>query len=68
MSVVPMVFPIELFTNLGVLVAIYHADGSVAISHGGVEIGQGVNTKVNDHTFFYLTFSSNVNVFLKELF
>lgn len=45
MSVVPMVFAVELYNNYGVMVTIYHADGSVAISHGGVEIGQGVNTK-----------------------
>ncbi|CAG9839731.1 unnamed protein product [Diabrotica balteata] len=44
-SVVPIKYPIEIFFNYGVLVSIYHCDGSVAISHGGIEIGQGINTK-----------------------
>lgn len=57
MSVVPMVFAVELYNNYGVMVTIYHADGSVAISHGGVEIGQGVNTKVNDNKLFLANFS-----------
>ncbi|ENN77740.1 hypothetical protein YQE_05810, partial [Dendroctonus ponderosae] len=45
-SVVPMTYPFHLMLGYGILVSIYHIDGSVAIAHGGVEIGQGINTKV----------------------
>jgi len=47
MAVVPMRYPIDYFTTFfPAFVTIYHEDGTVAVVHGGVEIGQGINTKV----------------------
>ena len=46
LAVVPMVFPFMLFGSYGVIVSIYKSDGTVSIAHGGVEMGQGINTKV----------------------
>ena len=46
---VPLKFAI-LWENMGtVLVDVYATDGSVAVAHAGVEIGQGINTKVFLH-------------------
>ncbi|CAH0562395.1 unnamed protein product [Brassicogethes aeneus] len=45
LSVIPMVFPFEIFFSFNVIVSIHHLDGTVSIAHGGVEIGQGINTK-----------------------
>lgn len=44
---VPLKFRMPLdIPGYPVLVNIYAEDGTVAVSHGGVEIGQGINTKV----------------------
>lgn len=41
-----MKFHVEYFGSLHALVSIYHRDGSVSITVGGIEMGQGLNTKV----------------------
>ncbi|KAF2900359.1 hypothetical protein ILUMI_05828 [Ignelater luminosus] len=46
LSLVPMTYILRYAGNLSSTVAIYAGDGTVAVSHGGIEIGQGINTKV----------------------
>ncbi|XP_036322912.1 indole-3-acetaldehyde oxidase-like [Rhagoletis pomonella] len=41
-----MEFPINLVGQYAATVAIYHGDGTVVIAHGGIEMGQGMNTKI----------------------
>lgn len=45
-AIVPMKFQIDYYGSLHALVSIYHRDGSVAVTVGGIEMGQGLNTKV----------------------
>ncbi|XP_017770615.1 PREDICTED: indole-3-acetaldehyde oxidase-like [Nicrophorus vespilloides] len=45
LSVIPMVYKLIFFGQFHALISVYHNDGSVAISHGGIEMGQGINTK-----------------------
>ncbi|XP_060523086.1 xanthine dehydrogenase-like isoform X2 [Cylas formicarius] len=45
LSISPMIYPFELWFAYEAIVSIYHADGTVSIAHGGVEVGQGINTK-----------------------
>ncbi|XP_065222148.1 xanthine dehydrogenase/oxidase-like [Planococcus citri] len=45
-SLVAMNYPHSVFMPFHILISIYMYDGSVAVSHGGIEMGQGVNTKV----------------------
>jgi xanthine dehydrogenase/oxidase len=42
-----MTYGFNLWGNFSVLVSIYARDGTVAVSHGGIEMGQGINTKVS---------------------
>ncbi|KAL3275092.1 hypothetical protein HHI36_019863 [Cryptolaemus montrouzieri] len=44
-SMVPMAWNYSPAGPITAVVSIYHIDGSVSISHGGIEIGQGINTK-----------------------
>jgi len=46
-ALVPMKYEIQYTGNFSALVSIYAADGTVAVTHGGVECGQGINTKVS---------------------
>lgn len=41
-----MAFPVTYLGNYGALVSICHGDGSVVVNIGGIEIGQGINTKM----------------------
>ncbi|KAJ6635263.1 Xanthine dehydrogenase [Pseudolycoriella hygida] len=43
---VPMEYPQPYFGLYPALVAIYAEDGTVSVTHGGIECGQGINTKV----------------------
>ena len=40
-----MRYPIIHFGTIHALVSIYQGDGTVVIQHGGIELGQGINTK-----------------------
>ncbi|XP_049878492.1 uncharacterized protein LOC126375553 [Pectinophora gossypiella] len=41
-----MSFPTQYLGNYGALVSVYHGDGSVVVNIGGIEIGQGIFTKI----------------------
>lgn len=40
-----MLFPVQYYGNYHAMVSIYRGDGTVTVTSGGVEMGQGVNTK-----------------------
>lgn len=41
-----MLYPLVVWGQFNAHVAIYARDGTVSIAHGGIECGQGINTKV----------------------
>ncbi|XP_055604319.1 uncharacterized protein LOC129752571 [Uranotaenia lowii] len=45
-SIAPMQYPQVFFGQMHALVSIYHFDGTVSISTGAIDMGQGANTKV----------------------
>ncbi|XP_075976671.1 uncharacterized protein LOC142976939 isoform X2 [Anticarsia gemmatalis] len=44
-SVNVMCFPVVFYGNYSALVSVYRGDGTVTVSTGGIEMGQGINTK-----------------------
>ncbi|XP_059485730.1 xanthine dehydrogenase-like [Neocloeon triangulifer] len=46
MAIVPTQYRFPVGGNYSAIVSIHHGDGSVSIAHGGIEMGQGMNTKV----------------------
>lgn len=49
-----MEWPLSYYGTISGYVAIYHSDGTVVVTHGGVECGQGINTKVAQVAAFAL--------------
>lgn len=45
LKLIPLTIEIFYPGNFNAIVSIYHADGTVVIMHGGIEMGQGMNTK-----------------------
>lgn len=53
-----MTWPVSTILDYHVLLSVYHGDGTVVIHHGGVEIGQGINTKVIQAVAYTLNIST----------
>ncbi|CAK9818034.1 Indole-3-acetaldehyde oxidase [Anthophora plagiata] len=45
-SLVPLMYPLATWGQHHAHVAVYARDGTVSVTHGGIECGQGINTKV----------------------
>ena len=53
-AVTPMKYFLQYFGSMHGTVSIFHGDGTVAISTGGIEMGQGLNTKMVQVASHYL--------------
>ncbi|KOC64413.1 Aldehyde oxidase 2 [Habropoda laboriosa] len=45
-ALVPLMYPLATWGQFHAHVAVYARDGTVSVTHGGIECGQGINTKV----------------------
>lgn len=68
-AITVMRFPLFYFDTSTAYVCVYHEDGTVLVKHSGVEIGQGINTKVTQvaahtlgipHTFVKVGSTDNI--------
>ncbi|XP_055537407.1 uncharacterized protein LOC129725498 [Wyeomyia smithii] len=53
-GIIPMQYWLDYFGQLNAIVSIFAGDGTVAVTHGGIEMGQGMNTKVAQVTAYGL--------------
>ncbi|CAH0625317.1 unnamed protein product [Chrysodeixis includens] len=54
LKIMPMTYELFYISPYNSLISIFHGDGSVIITHGGVEMGQGINTKAAQVCAFVL--------------
>ncbi|CAK1590833.1 unnamed protein product [Parnassius mnemosyne] len=54
-----MSWPASTVMDFHILMTVYHGDGSVEVRHGGIEIGQGINTKVAQTVAYVLQIPLN---------
>lgn len=50
-ALVPMKYPLFYYGQFNAVVSICARDGTVCVTHGGIECGQGINTKVQFRKF-----------------
>ncbi|XP_058461613.1 uncharacterized protein LOC131436745 [Malaya genurostris] len=53
-AIIPMQYWLDYFGQLNAIVSIFAGDGTVSVTHGGIEMGQGMNTKVAQVTAYAL--------------
>lgn len=62
----PMTFPLQFHMNFSALVSIYASDGTVAVSHAGIEMGQGIHTRVSLVKLARVSNAKNCGAILKR--